>query len=161
MFRLIIIRCKSLATLIVPFVLVPAMTLSMSACGGEQESSSRETLSVVSYPSESFYRVISAAQLKQMLDAGQAFNLVDIRSVQEYLSGHVPGALSIPYAQLPYRYRDLDALVPTVVYCRVGVLSISACRYLAGQGFSDLYSLDGGMSGWEYAVELGDGRQVI
>lgn len=107
------------------------------------------------------FRYLSPEELKAMIDRGEVFNLVDTRSVQEYLGGHLPNAVAIPYRELPYRYRQLDPQTTTVVYCATGLTGILAAQTLARLGFSDLYSLAGGFAGWEYAVELSNGRQVI
>ena len=107
------------------------------------------------------FHYLSPEELKAMIDRGEIFNLVDIRSGQEYLAGRLPNAISIPYRQLPYRYSELDPRTSTVIYCRVGLTSILASQMLARLGFSDLYNLNGGFATWEYAVELSNRRQVI
>jgi len=105
--------------------------------------------------------LISFEQLKEMIDQGEIFDLVDVRSFQEYAAGHIAGAVSIPYGELPYRYRELNSRTKTVVYCSIGQTSYLAAKMLMRIGFGDLYSLTGGFSGWEYAVELSDGSRVI
>lgn len=122
-------------------------------CGTEVVASS-------STPTASF-AYMSPEELKAMIDREEIFNLVDIRSVQEYMAGHLPNAVSIPYKELPYRYTELDPRTTTVLYCGTGLTCILAAQMLARLGFSDLYSLAGGFTGWEYAVELSNGRQVI
>jgi len=96
-----------------------------------------------------------------MIDQGDVFDLVDVRSFQEYAAGHIPGAVSIPYGELPYRYRELNPRTKTVVYCGVGQTSYLAAQMLMRLGFGDLRSLTGGFAGWEYAVELRDGSRVL
>jgi len=105
--------------------------------------------------------IISSEELKNMIYRKEIFNLVDVRSYQEYLAGHLPDAVSIPYRQLPYRYRELDFKTKTVVYCRTGQTSFFAAQTLLPLGFTDLYSLAGGYAGWEYVVELSNGSKVI
>lgn len=110
---------------------------------------------------ESLYSSISAQELKEMMDQNDNFNLVDIRSIQEYVTGHIPDAVSIPYRQLPYRYRELNPDIKTVVYCRTGQSCYLAVRLLSGFGFTDLYILTGGIAAWEYAIELENGIKII
>jgi rhodanese-related sulfurtransferase len=100
------------------------------------------------------FRSIYARELKAMLDRGEALTIVDVRSTKEYLSGHLPNAVSIPYEQIPYRYKELDPETKTVVYCRIGVISVLAARELSNLGFSDLINVTDGFSAWKYAVEL-------
>jgi len=44
------------------------------------------------------------------------YNLVDVRTPGEYEEGHLPGAQSIPVADLSARLSELDANKPTIVY---------------------------------------------
>ena len=44
--------------------------------------------------------------------------LIDVRPREEYLAGHIPGALSVPLADLPLRRVDLPAERDIVAYCR-------------------------------------------
>lgn len=61
-----------------------------------------------------------AAQLKGWLEAGKKLTLVDARSEQEYLGGHIPGALAIPAEATREEGWRLpsDKTVPVVYYCR-------------------------------------------
>ncbi len=119
-----------------------------------------EVVASSSAPTASF-SYLSPEELKEMIDREEVFNLVDIRSFQEYMAGHLPNAVSIPYKELPYRYAELDFRTMTVLYCETGLSCILAAQMLARLGFSDLYILAGGFATWEYAVEMGNGRQVI
>ena len=46
----------------------------------------------------------------------ESFNLVDVRQPGEYESGHLPGALLIPIAELAERLGELDRSRPTIAY---------------------------------------------
>jgi rhodanese-related sulfurtransferase len=46
----------------------------------------------------------------------EEYNLVDVRQLQEYEQGHLPGAQLIPVGELPNRLADLDPNKPTIVY---------------------------------------------
>ena len=135
-------------------LLATLFALVTSGCHTEAPLSDRKVI-------QEAFNYISAEELKDMIDRGEPFNLVDIRSVQEYLAGHLPNAISIPYSQLTYRYRELDPRTAAVIYCQKGLSSILAAKMLARLGFCDLYSLSKGFADWKYAVELGDRRQVV
>ena len=135
-------------------LLTMGFALLSMACGTEAPSSDNTSVRAP-------FGSLSPEELKAMIDQSEIFNLVDIRSVQEYIAGHLPGAISIPYRQLPNRYRQLDPRTSTVIYCQTGLYSILAAQMLAGLEFSDLYDLSGGFNGWEYAVELSSRRQVL
>ncbi len=65
---------------------------------------------------------ISAPALESRLSEGQAPLILDVRSEREYESGHVPGAINIPYRELPARLSELTVSEDdeVVVYCEVG-----------------------------------------
>ncbi|MCJ7705569.1 MAG: hypothetical protein MUO28_08535 [Desulfobacterales bacterium] len=46
----------------------------------------------------------------------EEYNLVDVRQLQEYEQGHLPGAQLIPVGELQNRLADLDPNKPTIVY---------------------------------------------
>jgi len=60
---------------------------------------------------------ISLEELKQRLDAGADLVVVDVRSKEEFDQGHIPGAVSIPYAEIEARYRELPGDKEIVTYC--------------------------------------------
>lgn len=90
-------------------------------------------------------------QLLEALEAGQDKLLVlDVRSEQEYESGHVPGAVNIPYDQLQSRVDEVKARQADriVVYCESGRRAGKAEATLQEAGFDDVYDLDGHMREW-------------
>ena len=46
----------------------------------------------------------------------EEYNLVDVRTPEEYETGHLPGARLIPVAELPDRLSELDPKKTTIVY---------------------------------------------
>ena len=74
--------------------------------------------------------------------------LVDVRSQQEYGSGHLPGSINVPLQQLDQRLSTLGAKdKPLIVYCRSGSRSALARAKLKGYGFTRVFDL-GPMSRW-------------
>ena len=54
--------------------------------------------------------------VKRQLDAGLPPMLVDVRSAEEYASGHLPKAVSIPLEVLPVRMAEIPRHIPVVLY---------------------------------------------
>lgn len=49
---------------------------------------------------------------------GETFTLVDVRSAEAWRQGHIPGAIHMPYAEMPARaLSELDPTLPVIVYC--------------------------------------------
>jgi rhodanese-related sulfurtransferase len=77
--------------------------------------------------------------------------VVDVREPTEYAAGHVPGAVSVPQADLALRLDDLPRNRELLVVCEGGVRSIRAARFLKQVGFSKVTNLAGGTSAWRRA----------
>ena len=74
--------------------------------------------------------------------------VLDVRTPEEYASGHVPEALNIPVQELPQRYPELGAKdTAIVIYCRSGARSATAASLLRKLGYSKLTDV-GAMSNW-------------
>ena len=84
----------------------------------------------------------------------QGAQIVDIRDPHSYASLHVTGAQRLDFIAAA----DLDA--PLLVFCYHGHSSQSAAAFLAGQGFSQVYSVDGGFENWRtrYPDETASGQ---
>ncbi len=74
--------------------------------------------------------------------------ILDVRTVSEYESGHLEGAINIPVEELSQRLSELNPSDEILVYCRTGNRSTSAVRILKSNGFEKLYHMDGGITAW-------------
>jgi rhodanese-related sulfurtransferase len=77
--------------------------------------------------------------------------VVDVREPLEYAAGHVPGAKSVPQADLALRLDELPRDREVLVVCEGGVRSARAARFLKQTGFSHVNNLLGGTSAWRHA----------
>jgi thiosulfate sulfurtransferase len=75
--------------------------------------------------------------------------VVDIRDVGSYANGHISGSSHLDNYSLPDFIAAADLDHPLIVTCYHGNSSQSAAAYLVSQGFSDVYSLDGGFELWQ------------
>ena len=73
--------------------------------------------------------------------------LVDVREPEEYVAGHVPGAVPIPMGQLATRMGEIDKTSPVFVICASGNRSSAMADLLRGAGF-DAISVAGGTDAW-------------
>jgi rhodanese-related sulfurtransferase len=82
--------------------------------------------------------VVDGATAKALVAAGA--KVVDVRTPQEFASGHVPGAINIPYEEIGKRAAEIGPpSTPVVLYCRTGRRSGVAAEALQKAGFSKLY----------------------
>lgn len=80
--------------------------------------------------------------------SGEAI-ILDVREVEEYAAGHVPGAVNLPQAELATRLEELPRDKQLLLICQGGYRSLRAARFLAQVGFTDVASVEGGMAAWE------------
>ena len=74
--------------------------------------------------------------------------LVDIRDPATYAALHISGSTHLDNHSISDFIRAADLDAPTVVVCYHGNSSQGAAAYLVSQGFSDVYSMDGGFELW-------------
>ncbi len=77
--------------------------------------------------------------------------IVDVREVDEYKAGHIPGALLIPLSELEQRVKDVPRDTQVILVCRSGNRSAQAYAYLRQQGFANVHNMLGGMRAWTAA----------
>jgi rhodanese-related sulfurtransferase len=96
----------------------------------------------------------NVAEVKRRGDAGEKFLLVDVREDNEWVKGHVPGAVHLGRGVIE---RDIEQRVPDtnaklILYCGGGFRSALAAENLQKMGYTNVESMDGGWKGW---VEAG------
>lgn len=96
---------------------------------------------------------IDQQTLVQRMQTGKAPLIIDVRSEKEYHSGHVAGAINIPYDHLVRFLTDVPAEADDeiVLYCENGVLADRAIELLHKGGWNKLYHLNGNMKEWRKA----------
>lgn len=75
--------------------------------------------------------------------------LVDVREVDEYAEGHLPGAVNIPLSGLQANISQIPTDKTVLLVCRTGGRSMMAAEFLASTNkYQELVNLDGGTLGW-------------
>ena len=88
------------------------------------------------------------ALLERQQKGDDATYVLDVRSPEEYASGHVPGAVNIPYDQIAARMAEVPKDKDVVLYCKSGRRAGIAAEVLAGQGYTRLQHLEGDIVAW-------------
>jgi rhodanese-related sulfurtransferase len=78
----------------------------------------------------------------------QAPFVLDVRTPEEFVTGHVPGAVNIPYDQVAARLAEVPKDKEVVLYCRSGRRAGMAAEVLAANGYTRLKHLEGDMPAW-------------
>jgi rhodanese-related sulfurtransferase len=106
---------------------------------------------------------VDDAELVRRVRAGEV-TLIDVRPHEEYVAGHLPGALSVPLAELANRSGELHKRRDVVAYCRgpYCVMALDAVDVLRRKGFR-AHRLEHGVPEWRargWRVESGAGRRA-
>ena len=74
--------------------------------------------------------------------------LLDVREIEEWVLGRIPGATHIPLNDLPERLADIGQDKPVVVVCATGIRSLYGAQFLLQNGYPEVYNLEDGTKGW-------------
>jgi phage shock protein E len=83
----------------------------------------------------------------QFIASNTSHLLLDVRTPEEFASGHIDGAVNIPVESLQRRLSEVPMNQPIVVYCRSGNRSAQASQILAQAGYTRIYDM-GGLNDW-------------
>lgn len=97
---------------------------------------------------------ITVKELKQKMDKGEDFQLIDVREPFEYEMSNLGGE-NIPLAGVVIESDKIATDKPVIVMCRSGKRSGVAIAQLEQLGFTDLYNLEGGILAWAQEIEPG------
>ena len=85
--------------------------------------------------------------------------VIDVREVDEYHAGHVPGAVNVPLSVLEEKQGEIPTDGTVYMICRSGARSGRACDHLTASDSHkavEFVNVGGGTAGW-----IAEGRQVV
>ena len=123
-----------------------ALLLSVAACSPDDDSSSSQGATT-----------LDAAAFGERA-ATDGVVVLDVRTPEEFASGHLVGAVNINLESGSFEsdIAGLDQGAPYAVYCRSGNRSGQAMGIMQDAGFTDVAHLDGGIVAWQEA-----GGQIV
>jgi rhodanese-related sulfurtransferase len=109
--------------------------------------SSSATLDTASVPSIS---VTDALALIQKNKNSPDFIIIDVRTADEYNSGHLADAVNIDYYSPDFKTNisKLDRNKEYLIYCRTGIRGTASTQIMLDLGFNRVYNLSGGIVEW-------------
>jgi rhodanese-related sulfurtransferase len=90
------------------------------------------------------YNVLSMAKAQENMQNESNIKVIDVRTPEEYRSGHIPQAINVPLDRvdkIKSHVKDLDA--PIYVYCMSGARSSAAANYFAKLGYTNVTNIGG------------------
>ncbi|HAJ38754.1 MAG TPA: rhodanese-like domain-containing protein [Chloroflexi bacterium] len=139
-------------------MLVAGLVFSLGACGGGEQPAASAPVAAAQGGAQASAKIntkITPADYQAQFGAGVDHLLLDVRTPEEFNSGHIPGAVNISVDQLAQRLSEVPQDKPVVLYCRSGNRSNQAAQILDRAGYTQIYDL-GGIVTWQqqgYPVE--------
>ena len=92
--------------------------------------------------------VISDTQFIEIQDTD--YILVDVRTIEEYESGHIQDAVNFDFYSESFQKEilSLDKSASIVLYCRTQNRSTKTANYLKENGYKEIAVLEGGITSW-------------
>lgn len=128
---------------ILTFLTLTAITFT--GCRTENKNEKQEGTSVL--------EKITADRAKELMDQNKEAIILDVRTEEEYDSGHIKGAILIPDYEISEKVEELltDKSATILVYCRSGRRSALAAASLHDLGYRIIYDF-GGILDWPYEI---------
>ena len=125
--------------LLILFLILIITTLS--ACSSKNDSATSD------------YSTITAKEAKDMIDKDSTITILDVRTEEEFNTGHIDGAILIPDTDILEKAEETltDKSATILVYCRSGRRSALAAADLVELGYSNVYDF-GGIIDWNYDI---------
>lgn len=139
-------------------MLVAGLVLGLGACAGGGQPAASAPVAAAQAGAQTSAKIntkITPADYQAKFGAGADHLLLDVRTPEEFNSGHIPGAVNISVDQLAQRLSEVPQDKPVVLYCRSGNRSNQAAQILDRAGYTQIYDL-GGIVTWQqqgYPVE--------
>lgn len=93
---------------------------------------------------------ISIDEVYALRSNNEDFHLIDVRDHDEYLAGNIENSIHISRGWLEFKIQNYvsDHNAKIVLYCGSGARSAFCAQRLNQLGFTDVYSMKGGIKGW-------------
>ena len=86
---------------------------------------------------------------KQLLDAGEKLIFVDLRPTKEFQQNRLPGARSIPLAEIANRFNEIPKSGRVVLYCDCKPYDVAdRAVFLEYRGYRNIFIMPEGYTGW-------------
>ncbi len=96
---------------------------------------------------------VSVFELKELIDSGKDYCLIDVRNPNEFEFCNIQGTL-LPMNEIPDRIAEIPKDKIVVIHCHHGGRSKRAIQWLEqNHGFENLYNLDGGIHAWSCHID--------
>ena len=99
------------------------------------------------------FQYISVEEFNALND--NEFKLIDVRTTEEFQSGHISGSINIDFlsSDLVAETKDIDNNLNLIIYCRTDNRSSKSAKILAENNYKNVFVIKGGIEEW---ISLGN-----
>ena len=130
------------------FILIIGLFMNSSCEQKEAENSATESMVLPVQGTK--IENIKAMEAAKMLEKNPDMMVLDIRTPEEFNSGHIPASINIDYKaeNFELEIKKLDRSKPYLMHCRSGRRSTAALVTFRKHGFDHIIHIDDGILGW-------------
>lgn len=100
-------------------------------------------------------------ELEAVLNDPQSKTIViDVREIEEYVAGHIPGVPLIPMGHIPELIDQFDKEAEYVFVCRSGSRSLNVAKFFQRAGIARVHNFAGGILTWDKELAQGEGKII-
>ena len=98
---------------------------------------------------------VTPRAVRDKLQAGEPFTLLDVRRPDEHAVARIESSTLLPMQELGQRLGEIESMrdQPIVVFCHAGVRSMRVTQALRQQGFTNVFSMAGGIDLWSVDID--------
>ncbi len=124
--------------------------LSMWFFKKKKDEAPKQAVPQVQTEERTFIPFVTTEELNRRLATeAEGLQVVDVRELYEWQSGHIKEATHIPLGALPMQVHTLDKDKVIFLICQSGGRSAHATKLLRDRGFEKAYNVVGGMGEWD------------
>ena len=139
--------------LLISVLILFAMSISTTVMAGTTIDQVKQNVVKLWKPIKESQPHVTAVEFKKIMDSGEKFILLDVRTEAEYEAAHLPGAINISRGLLEFKVTktitDPDAKI--YLYCRTGARSALATQRLIDIGYKNATNIYDAFKGWVVA----------
>jgi len=142
-------------------ILLSILLTIIGGCGSKMESSYDSIDQMVS-DVQACTKKVTVHELKSILDHQGPYKIIDCREEEEFIEGHIPGAINIPRGVLEFSGKISNRRETIYIYSQTTDRAALACPTLKQLKYHKVYLIDGGWQEWSgkfnELIEKGSGE---
>ena len=94
------------------------------------------------------YGDVTVEEAKSLIESDSSLIILDVRTREEYDSGHIEGTILIPVSELEDRLDEISKEEELLIYCRTGNRSSNSVNILKANGYTKIFHMNDGIIAW-------------